>query len=110
MQYLGHVVSADGISTDPGKISKVKCWPKPTNRKELLKFLGFSGYYRCFIEGYASIAAPLYRLASGDPRRKKRGTSPGEAVVPFKWTVDCQTAFQTLKEKLITAPVLGYPD
>ncbi|KAL7856578.1 hypothetical protein SRHO_G00154770 [Serrasalmus rhombeus] len=110
VQYLGHVVSADGISTDPEKISKVKYWPKPTNRKELLKFLGFSGYYRRFIEGYASIAAPLYHLTSGDPRQKKRGNSPGQAVVPFKWTMDCQTAFETLTEKLITAPVLGYPD
>uniref|UniRef100_A0AAV2LBN6 ribonuclease H n=1 Tax=Knipowitschia caucasica TaxID=637954 RepID=A0AAV2LBN6_KNICA len=73
VQYLGHRVCAEGIRTDPEKISKVKDWPQPTNRKEVLRFLGFAGYYRRFVESYAKIAAPLYRLTSGDPRKKKRG-------------------------------------
>ena len=70
---MGHVVSSEGIKTDLDKISKVAEWKTPKNRRELLQFLGFAGDYRRFIEGYASIAAPLYRLTSGDPRRKKRG-------------------------------------
>uniref|UniRef100_A0AAV2ITY1 ribonuclease H n=1 Tax=Knipowitschia caucasica TaxID=637954 RepID=A0AAV2ITY1_KNICA len=73
VQYLGHRVCAEGIRTDPEKISKVKDWPQPTNCKEVLRFLGFAGYYRRFVESYAKIAAPLYRLTSGDPRKKKRG-------------------------------------
>ncbi len=57
------------------------------------------------------MAAPLYRLTSGDTRKKKRGTkkSPGPDQ-PFLWTAECEEAFQSLKEKLISAPVLGYPD
>lgn len=74
VQYLGHLVSAEGIRTDSEKISKVKDWKWPTSRKEVQQFLGFAGYYRRFVEGYTKLAAPLYRLTSGDPRKKKRGT------------------------------------
>lgn len=111
VQYLGHLVSAEGIRTDPEKINKVKDWERPTNRMEVLQFLGFSGYYRRYVKGYSNMAAPLYRLTSGDPRKKKRGTkkSPGPDQ-PFLWTAECEEAFQSLKEKLISAPVLGYPD
>ena len=73
VNYLGHLVSANGIRTDPEKISRVKEWPKLTNRKGVLQFLGFAGYYRRYVKGYSSLAAPLYRLTPGDPRKKKRG-------------------------------------
>lgn len=78
---------------------------------EVKRFLGFVGYYRRHVKGYSTLAAPLYRLTSGDPRKKKRGTqkSPGPDQ-PFLWTADCEEAFQSSKEKLINAPVLGYPD
>ncbi len=111
VQYLGHLVSAEGIRTDPEKISKVKNWERPTNRMEVLRFLGFAGYYRRYVKGYSNLAAPLYRLTSGDPRKKKRGTqkSPGPDQ-PFLWTAECEEAFQSLKKELISAPVLGYPD
>ncbi|KAL7882920.1 hypothetical protein SRHO_G00005780 [Serrasalmus rhombeus] len=109
--YLVHVVSSEGIKTDPDKISKVAEWKVPENRQELLQFLGFAGYYRRFIVGYASIAAPLYRLTSGDPRKKKRGwKGPPATGLPFVWTEECESAFQSLKAKLTTAPVLGYAD
>ncbi|KAL0202364.1 hypothetical protein M9458_000382, partial [Cirrhinus mrigala] len=111
VQYLGHLVSAEGIRTDPEKISKVKDWERPTNRMEVLRFLGFVGYYRRYVKGYSNLAAPLYRLTSGDPRKKKRGTQKNPSPdQPFLWTADCEEAFQSLKEKLISAPVLGYPD
>lgn len=111
VQYLGHLVSAEGIRTDPEKISRVKDWPRPTNRKEVLQFLGFVGYYRRYVLGYSTLAAPLYRLTTGDPRRKKRGGKKSAAAdPPFLWTSECELAFQTLKESLMTAPVLGYPD
>ncbi len=99
VQYLGHLVSAEGIRTDPEKINKVKDWERPTNRMEVLRFFGFSGYYRRYVKGYSNMAAPLYRLTSGDPRKKKRGTkkSPGPDQ-PFLWTAECEEAFQSLKE------------
>ena len=111
VQYLGHLVSAEGIKTDPDKISKVKDWKRPTNGKEMQQFLGLTGYYRRYVEGYAKLVAPLYRLTSGDPRKKKRGRKVPFIPPPkFQWTEECETAFQVLKEKLTTAPVLGYPD
>ena len=111
VQYLGHLVSAEGVRTDPEKINRVKDWVRPTNRKEVLQFLGFAGYYRRYVSGYSALAAPLYRLTTGDPRKKKRGGKKSLAPdPPFLWTCDCEEAFQTLKERLTTAPVLGYPD
>lgn len=111
VNYLGHLVSANGIRTDPEKIGKVKDWPTPTNRKEVLQFLGFAGYYRRYVKGYSSLAAPLYRLTSGDPRIKKRGAHKSQLTdLHFLWTLECEQAFLALKNKLIHAPVLGYPD
>lgn len=111
VQYLGHIVSAEGIKTDPEKISKVKNWKTPTNRKEVLQFLGFAGYYRRYVKGYSTLAAPLYRLTSGDPRKKKRKThKQTDSERPYLWTDECEEAFQHLKDRLVTAPILGYPD
>ena len=63
------------------------------------------------MSGYSTLAAPLYRLTAGDPRKKKRGGKKGPVPdPPFLWTRDCEEAFQTLKERLTTTPVLGYPD
>ena len=62
--YLGHVVSKDGVSTDPAKISAVSEWRRPTNVTELRSFLGFASYYRRFVEGFAKLAAPLHRLVA----------------------------------------------
>lgn len=82
VQYFGHLVSAEGVCTDPEKISRVKDWVRPTNRKEVLEFLGFAGYYRRYMSGYFALAAPLYRLTSGDPKRKKRGRNKS-LIHPF---------------------------
>lgn len=73
VKYLGHVVDAHGVHTDPEKISALKCWPRPSNFKELKCFLGFAGYYRRFVEGYSKIAKPLNRLTAGYRPPKKRG-------------------------------------
>jgi hypothetical protein len=110
VQYLGHLVSTEGIKTDPEKISRVKDWERPTNRKEVLQFLGFAGYYRRYVEGYSSIAAPLYGLTSCDLRKKIRGKKRLGPEPPFLWTTECEKAFQSLRQKLTTAPVLAYPD
>lgn len=69
--YLGHLVSPEGVRTEPEKICRD--WLRPINRKEVLQFLGFAGYYKRYVKGYSTIAAPLHRLTSGDPRKKKEG-------------------------------------
>ena len=112
VKYLGHIVSAKGISADPEKISQVSGWQTPSNRKELQSFLGFTGYYRRFIKGYSDIVAPLYKLTSGEPRRKKRRTKTKQhdPPPPFIWTTEHQQAMDTLKDHLTSAPILAYAD
>lgn len=97
--YLGHVVSAEGISTDPDKIAKVRDWPVPTTAKQLSSFLGFAGFYRRFVTGFSSIAKPLQdSLKSADAKGK----------VP--WSKEAGDAFAALKQRLTSAPVLAYAD
>jgi hypothetical protein len=95
VQFLGHLVTPDGICCDPDKISAVVDWEKPKNVKEVRSFLGFASYYRRFIYHFSELAAPLTALT------QKR--------VPFEWTDACDSAFQQLKKKLTEAPVLAYP-
>ena len=101
VQYLGHIVSADGISTNPEKIAAVQNWPIPKSKKDVRSFLGITGYYRKFIQGYAKVARPLFGLIGG-----KRGTRDPL----FVWTDECGVAFQTLISKLTSAPILAYAD
>lgn len=93
--FLGHVVSEDGIHTDESKVSAIKDWPVPHTQKQVRSFLGLTGYYRKFIKGYADIARPLHKLCEKRTR--------------FSWTESCTNAFNKLKESLITAPILAYP-
>lgn len=104
--YLGHVVSERGVEADPAKISTIKTWPVPSSVKELRSFLGFAGYYRRFIEGFAKIAKPLNDLLVGHPTNKKSS----KASTPWAWGSQQQEAFSTLIEKLSNPPVLGYAD
>ena len=78
--FLGYRVSGDGIQTDPQKITAIENWPTPLNVTEVRSFVGLCGYYRRFIGGFSSIAKPLFKL-----------TEKGKE---FKWTVECQTAFE----------------
>ena len=106
VKYLGHVVSEDGVATDPDKIAAVAQWKCPENVKELKSFLGFASYYRRFVPGFSQIASPLNSLAAKLTSKDKRVKN---AIKPH-WTEKCHTAFQTLKQKLTTAPVLAYAD
>ncbi|XP_053380214.1 uncharacterized protein LOC128548783 [Mercenaria mercenaria] len=100
--YLGHVVSKDGIKTDPAKIETVRNWPIPRNVIEVRRFLGFAGYYRKFVPKFASIVRPLNDLLVGMTKDKK------SSKIPFVWGDSQQKAFSTVIEKLTSAPVLAY--
>ena len=113
VKYLGHVVSENGVHTDPDKIEALTSWPEPTNIKTLRSFLGFTGYYRRFIKDYAKIVKPLNDLlvghatyteiVQGKKRKKKK-------VAPWQWGPAQQTAFNVLREKLSSPPELAYAD
>jgi len=93
--FLGHVVSEEGVSTDPEKIKAVCEWPTPTSASTLRSFLGLCSYYRRFVRGFANIAAPLHRLTEKDKA--------------FVWTHECDVAFHRLKQVMSQAPMLAYP-
>ena len=109
--YLGHVVSEEGIQTDPEKLEAIRTWPVPQNVKEVRSFLGFTGYYRRFIKNYASIARPLNDLLVGHCTNKTEKTKSNKVKkAPFDWNDDQQLSFETLKEKLMSPPILAYAD
>jgi hypothetical protein len=96
VEYLGHIISHQGVATEEAKIQAVKVWPTPKNWKELRWFLGLIGYYRRFIKNYGLISKSLSNLL-------KKG-------VPYVWTEVTESAFQQLKQALITTLVLALPD
>lgn len=104
VQYLGHVVSAEGVAPDPDKLAAVKDWPVPTTIQEVRRFLGFAGYYRRFIKNFTRIAAPLQDLLKGQ-QCKKTFRSPS-----IQWTAELENSFTQLKKMLTEAPILAYPD
>ncbi|EKV17510.1 hypothetical protein PDIP_31580 [Penicillium digitatum Pd1] len=95
-RFLGFIVSTDGIAVDPEKIRVVQSWTIPTTVKGIQSFLGFCNFYRRFIQGYSAISKPLHRLTRQD--------------IPFEWSENCERAFQTLKNKLVSAPILRHYD
>mgnify|MGYP001546096517 CR=1 FL=1 len=95
LQFLGHLVSAKGIEVSDEKVQAIKDWPVPRTTKETLSFVGLCSYYRKFCSSFEILVKPLREIC-------KKG-------VKFNWTAECQTAFETLKEKLMTAPILSYP-
>ena len=79
MKYLGHVVSPDGVASDPDKVAVGREWRTPTNLAELRSFLGFASYYRRFIAGFAKMAAPLHHVVAQLSPGIKKGKTPKEA-------------------------------
>ena len=96
IQYLGHLISDEGIHPLPEKLESIRKIIAPNNQKEVKMFLGLIGYYRKFIPRFADMARELTRL-----------TKKGEE---FEWTTKCERSFQLLKEYLLKAPILKYPD
>jgi hypothetical protein len=96
VMFLGHIINQEGLAVDLKKVAAILDWKAPKGARGIKSFIGMVGYYRRFIEGFSKIARPMTALLA-----KK---------VEFKWTPAWQKSFETLKEKLTTAPVLILPD
>ncbi|GKD43397.1 putative reverse transcriptase domain-containing protein [Tanacetum coccineum] len=96
VQFLGHVIDSEGIHVDPAKIESIKDWTSPKSPMEIHQFLGLAGYYQRFIKGFSKIAKPMTKLT-----QKK---------VKFEWGDKQEAAFQLLKQKLCSAPILALPE
>ncbi|CAL9019098.1 unnamed protein product [Prunus brigantina] len=95
IEYLGHIVSRQGVSADPSKLNAVADWPVPSSVKSLGGFLGLTGYYRKFIPHYDRESFPLTQLTKNDG---------------FLWTPEATAAFHKLKELMLSPRVLALPD
>ena len=93
--FLGHIVSSQGLATDPSKTQCIVDWPQPKNVREVRQFTGLCAYYRRYVRNFAQIARPLHQLTEKDR--------------PFSWTEECTTAFNELKRLLTSSPILAYP-
>ncbi|GJT89247.1 putative reverse transcriptase domain-containing protein [Tanacetum coccineum] len=95
VQFLGHVIDSKGIHVDPAKIESIKDWASPKSPTEIRQFLGLAGYYRRFIEGFSKIAKSMTKLTQKN--------------VKFDWGEKEEAAFQLIKQKLCSAPILALP-
>ena len=96
VDYLGHKISNEGVTTDSRKVECIVAWKTPENLKELRRFLGLASYYRRFVKGFAQIASPLHHLTQAGRR--------------WLWTEECDRAFLRLKQELASTPILVFPD
>uniref|UniRef100_A0A3B3QDK9 Gypsy retrotransposon integrase-like protein 1 n=1 Tax=Paramormyrops kingsleyae TaxID=1676925 RepID=A0A3B3QDK9_9TELE len=133
VNYVGHIVSKDGVATDPAKVDAVRSWPRPESITALRSFLGFCGYYRRFVKDYSCICYPLNQLLHGctngvspkrwcpprsscnSSKRLEKGDLPKKAFYPTepfgsRWDDKCEAAFEMLRKSLTEAPVLAFAD
>ena len=102
MTFLGHLITPDGIKPDSGLTSSILAFQKPTTVKDVQAFLGLTDYYRRFIKHYAKVAEPLLKLIRSQPS--------GSNNTPIAWNDDCTVAFNTLKQKLVSPPIMHSPN
>jgi hypothetical protein len=95
VEYLGHIISKNGVKVDPNKIKVITEWPRPKSISKLRGFLGLAVYYRRFVKNYAHLTAPLTNLL------KKNS---------FHWNEESEKCFRNLKESMSTTTVLATPD
>ena len=105
INYLGHVASKEGVSTDPDKITAVTEWPQPTTVTEVRSFLGFVSYYRRFIPNFSKVAKPLNKLL-----QNQEGTPSQKKQFKVYWGPEQQEAFETLQKLCTESPILAYAD
>jgi len=96
VEYLGVIISQNSIKMDPVKVAGVTEWPTPSNRKEVQSFLGFTNFYRRFIQGFSHLAHPLFNLTQKD--------------MEWRWGAEEQSAFDRLKEQITMALILALQD
>lgn len=96
VEFLGHVVSQDGVSPSMSKVKAICCHPTPSNVTEIRTFLGMGSYYRRFIRGFALLAAPLHELTHQDK--------------PWDWTPECDAAFRAIRDSIAGAAIQAHPD
>jgi len=94
--FLGHVLSTEGVAVDPGKVRDILNWKPPISMHQVRSFLGLVGYYRRFIPDFSKISKPIIELLKNQ--------------VKFVWSPECNEAFETLKKRLTTTPVLAQLD
>lgn len=108
VKYVGHIVSEKGIQIDKQKTEVVTSWPKPSTPEDIRRFLGFVGYYRRFIHQFSKISKPLTELMPTPTKKGQKHKTKTKKL--WKWGNEQERAFEQLKEKLISAPILGYAD
>ena len=96
VKYLGLIILVDGVKMDPKKVRAVVEWGLPKNLHDLRAFLGFSNFYRWFILGYSEVVSLMIKLTKKD--------------IKFAWNAECETAFQQLKHKFVSVPILMHFD
>nr|CAD39354.2 OSJNBa0059H15.5 [Oryza sativa Japonica Group] len=96
VQFLGHIVNAQGVAVDPANVESVTKWTPPRTVTHVRSFLGLAGYYRRFIENFSKIAKPMTQLLKKEEK--------------FIWSAECNRSFEELKRRLVSAPVLILPD
>ena len=112
VSFLGHILSAKGISPNPEKVDKVRDWPIPKTSKEVHSFIGLASYYCRFIPNFANWSKPLNALIVPPAHQAKvrRGEMKKSELTKFVWSKECQEGFNALKHALTLAPALAYPD
>jgi len=96
VEYLRVIISQNSVKMDPVKVAGVMEWPILSNRKEVQSFLGFTNFYHRFIQRFSHLACPLFDLTRKDSE--------------WRWGAEEQSAFNSLKERITTAPILTLPD
>ena len=102
LAFLGYRISTEGIEMDPQRVQAIQEWPVPNSFRDIQVFLGFANFYRIFIASYSRITAPITSLLVGMVKGKKTG--------PFTWTPEAQEAFEELKRRFMSAPLLVHYD
>ena len=96
VEFLGHRIGRDGLAVMQEKVDAIKTWPVPTTVTDVRSFLGLTGFYRKFVEGYSTIAAPLNELTKDS--------------IEWRWGPEEQSAFEDLQQRMSSTPVLAIPD